>query len=63
MMTSGELHILLSRELKYALKLMVGVLNTCYELLQFIEIIYITNKCNQISHLSFLHTFRKAFYA
>jgi len=26
---------------------MVGFLNTYFELLQFIEIIYITNKCNQ----------------
>jgi hypothetical protein len=25
----------------------VGFLNTNFELLQFIEIIYITNKCNQ----------------
>ena len=33
-------------ELKSALKLMVGFLNTYFELLQFIEIIYITNKCN-----------------
>ena len=45
--TSGELHILLSRELKRALKSKVGFLNTYFELLQFIEIIYITNKCNQ----------------
>ena len=26
---------------------MVGFLNTYFELLQFIDIIYITNKCNQ----------------
>ena len=26
---------------------MVGFLNTYFELLQFIEIIYIANKCNQ----------------
>ena len=45
--TSGELHVLLPRELKSALKSMVGFLNTYFELLQFIEIIYITNKCNQ----------------
>jgi hypothetical protein len=32
------------RELKTALKSMMGFLNTCFELLQFIEIIYITNK-------------------
>ena len=30
-----------------ALKSMVGSLNTYFELLQFIEIIYISNKCNQ----------------
>ena len=61
-MTSGELHVLLPRELKSALKSMVGFSNTYFELLQFIEIIYITNKCNQC-HLSFLHTFCKALYA
>ena len=34
---------------------MVGFLNTYFELLQFIEIIYITNKCNQyIISLSFI---------
>jgi hypothetical protein len=34
---------------------MVGVLNTYFELLQFIEIIYITNKCNQyVICLSFI---------
>jgi hypothetical protein len=38
---------LLSRESKSALKLIVGFFNTYFELLQFIEIIYITNKCNQ----------------
>ena len=27
---------------------MVGFLNTYFELLQFTEIIYITNKCNQL---------------
>jgi hypothetical protein len=32
---------------KSALKSMVGFLNTYFELLQFTEIIYITNKCNQ----------------
>jgi len=37
----------LLRELKSALKSMVGFLNTYFELLQFIEIIYITNNCNQ----------------
>ena len=45
--TSGELHVLLPRGLKSALKSMVGFLNTYFELLQFIEIIYITNKYNQ----------------
>jgi hypothetical protein len=40
-------HLLLSGELESVLKLMVGFLNTCFELLKFIEIIYITNKCNQ----------------
>ena len=42
-----DLNILLPRELKSALKSMVEFLNTYLELLQFIEIIYITNKCNQ----------------
>ena len=46
-MISGELHVVLSRELKSALKLTVGFLNTYFELLKFIEIIYVTNKCNQ----------------
>ena len=41
-MTSRE-----PRGLKSALKSIVGFLNTHFELLQFIEIIYITNKCNQ----------------
>ena len=39
--------VLLPRELKSALKSMVGFLNTYFEMLQFIEIIYITNKYNQ----------------
>ena len=39
--------VLLSREMKSASKSMVGFLNTYFELLQFIEIIHITNKCNQ----------------
>jgi len=42
-----ERQVLLPRELKSALKSMVGFLNTYFELLQFIQIIYITNKCNQ----------------
>ena len=34
---------------------MVGFLNTYFELLQFIEIIYITYKCNQyVIYLSFI---------
>ena len=34
---------------------MVGFLNTYFELLQFIEIIYITSKCNQyVIYLSFI---------
>jgi len=46
-MTTGELHVLLPRGLKSALKSMVGFLNTYSELLQFTETIYINNKCNQ----------------
>ena len=35
---------------------MVGFLNTYFELLRFIDIIYITNKCNQyVICLSFIH--------
>jgi len=37
----------MSRGLKSALKSVVGFLNSYFELLQFIEIIYITNKRNQ----------------
>ena len=62
-MTSGELHVLLSKELKSALKLMVGFLNTYFELLQFIEIIYITNKRNQyvicLSFIPFVRLFMR----
>jgi len=48
-------HVLLARGMKSALKSLVGFLNTYSELLQFIEIIYITNKCNQyVICLSFL---------
>jgi hypothetical protein len=36
-----------AKRVESALKSMVGFLNTYFELLQFIEIIYITNKCNQ----------------
>jgi len=61
--TSGELHVLLPRGLKSALKSMVGFLNTYFELLQFIETIYITNKCNQyVICLSFM-LFVRPFYA
>jgi hypothetical protein len=60
-MTSGELHVLLPRGLKSALKSMVGFLNTYYELLQSTEIIYVTNKCNQyVIRLSFV-TFVRLF--
>ena len=38
---------------------MVGFLNTYFELLQFIEIIYITNKCNQ--YIICLHTLARDF--
>ena len=38
---------------------MVGFLNTYFELLQFIEIIYITNKCKQyVICLSFIYFVR-----
>ena len=38
---------------------MVGFLNTYFELLQFIEIIYITNQCNQyVICLSFIISVR-----
>jgi len=41
--------------MKSALKSMVGFLNTYFELSQFIEIIYIANKCNQyVICLSFI---------
>jgi hypothetical protein len=36
-----------AKRVESALKSIVGFLNTYFELLQFIEIIYITNKCNQ----------------
>jgi hypothetical protein len=45
--TSGELHVLLPREMKSALNSMVGFLSTYFEPLQLIEIIYITDKCSQ----------------
>jgi len=37
----------IAKRVENALKSMVGFLNTYFELLQFIEIIYITNKCNK----------------
>jgi hypothetical protein len=59
-MTSAELHVLLSRELKSALKSKVGFLNTYFELFQFIDTIYITNKCNQyVICLSFIPFVRR----
>jgi hypothetical protein len=36
-----------AKKLKNALKSMAGFLNTYFELLQFLEIIYITNKSKQ----------------
>ena len=36
-----------AKRLESTLKSMVGFLNTYFELLQSIEIIHITNKCNQ----------------
>jgi len=43
------------------MKSMVGFLNTYFELVQFIEIIYVTNKCNQyficLSFISFVRRF------
>ena len=58
--TSGQLHVLLPRRLKSALKSIVVFLNTCFELLQFIEIMYMTNKCNQyVICLSFIPFVRR----
>jgi hypothetical protein len=58
-----ELHVLLPRWLKNALKSMGEFLNAYFELLQFIEIIYITNKCNQhficLSLIPFLRLFMR----
>jgi len=36
-----------AKRVEKCIEVMVGFLNTYFELLQFIEIIYITNKCNQ----------------
>jgi hypothetical protein len=53
--TSAEVHLLLLRELESALRSMMGFLNTCFELLKLIEIIYTTNNCNQsVTDLSFI---------
>jgi len=61
--TSGQLHVLLPRGLKSALKAMVRFLNTYCELLQFIDIIYITNNCNQyvicLSFIPFVRLFMR----
>ena len=42
---------------------MAGFLNTCFELLKFIELIYITNKCNQyvicLSFITFVWLFMR----
>ena len=49
--------------LKSALKSMVGFLKTYSELLKFIEIIYVTNKCNQyvicLSFIPFVRLFMR----
>jgi len=45
----------MSRGLKSGLKSMVGFLNTYFEELKYIEVIYIANKCNQyVIFLSFI---------
>ena len=53
----------IAKGLKSALKSMVGFLNTYFELLQFIEIIYIINKCNQyvicLSFIPFVRLFMR----
>jgi len=58
-----ELHVLLPRGLKSALKSIVGFLNTYFELLQFNEIIYIANKGNQyvicLSFIPFVRLFMR----
>ena len=50
-------------KLKSALKSMVGFLKSYFALLQFIEIIYITNKCNQkvicLSFIPFVRLFMR----
>jgi hypothetical protein len=37
----------IAKRVEKCIEVMVGFLNTYFELLQFLEIIYITNKCNQ----------------
>jgi len=53
----------LRRGLKSTLKSMVGFLNAYFELLQLIEIIYVTNKCNQyvicLSFIPFIRLFMR----
>ena len=53
----------ITRGLKSALKSIVEFLNIYFELLQFIEIIYITNKCNQyvifLSFISYVRLFMR----
>jgi len=60
----ATLHVLLPRGLKSALKSMVGFLNTYFELLQLIAIMYVTNKCNQyvicLSFVQFVRLFMRS---
>ena len=60
--TSGELHLLLPRGLKGALNSM-EFLNSYFKPLRFIEIIYITSKCNQyvicLSFIPFVRLFMR----
>jgi len=52
-----------AKRVKSALNSMVGFLNTYFELLQYIEIIHITNKCNQyvicLSFIPFVRLFMR----
>jgi hypothetical protein len=46
----------IAKRVESALKSMVGFLKTYFETLQFIEVIYITNKCHEyVSCLSFIY--------
>jgi len=57
--TCSSPEVVLPRGFKSALKSMVEFLNTYFELLQFIEIIYVTNKCNEyVTCLSFIRFVR-----